>query len=109
VFGVLALKRSGHLSLDDVHSLALASLYKLEYMGHSGYANVTVASPDPAESIPVLLYHGILKKPDLSNINVTTENFKDQMFALKNAGYQTVTTDDLYKYMRGEIKLPARS
>src|SRR5688572_19967034 len=69
-------------------------------------------SPAAAETgswkgIPVLLYHGIVRKPD--RFNMTMEVFKDQMFALKRAGYRTVTLHDFQSFMRGEMELPAKS
>ena len=60
-----------------------------------------------AKSIPVLLYHGIIDKPD--GANILLENFKDQMFALKKAGWQTITLDDFYAFMRGEKQMPDKS
>ena len=59
------------------------------------------------QAIPVLLYHGIVTKDD--GANVLIENFKNQMFALKNAGYQTVTIDDFISYMEGKRRLPDKS
>ncbi len=59
------------------------------------------------KSIPVLLYHGIVEKPD--GYNTSVDNFRDEMMALKSAGYQTVTLDDFYKFARGEKQLPAKS
>ncbi len=60
-----------------------------------------------AKSIPVLLYHGIVEKPD--GANVLIDNFREQMFALKKAGWQTVSIDDFYQFMKGEKILPDKS
>lgn len=60
-----------------------------------------------ANSIPVLLYHGILDKTDGDNI--TLNEFSDQMFKLKKAGYETVTLDELTSFMRGEKQLSEKS
>lgn len=60
-----------------------------------------------AEFIPILLYHSIIDKQD--GANVSLEDFKDQMFALKKAGWQTVSIEDFYKFMRGEKELPDKS
>lgn len=60
-----------------------------------------------AESVPVLLYHGILDKTD--GVNVSLSDFEDQMFALKSAGYQTVSIDDFYAFMQGAKQLPKKS
>lgn len=60
-----------------------------------------------ADSIPVLLYHGIIENPDGSNILL--KDFKDQMFALKKAGWQTISIEDFYAFMRGEKQVPDKS
>src|SRR3989339_479020 len=58
-------------------------------------------------SIPGLLYHGIIDKPD--GANILLENFKDQMFALKKAGWQTISIEDFYAFTRGEKQVPDKS
>lgn len=67
----------------------------------------TANAETPAESIPVLLYHGIVSKPD--GINLTLDKFGAQMYALKKAGYHTVTLSDFNKFIRGEKELPEKS
>jgi len=62
---------------------------------------------DNAKLVPVLLYHGIIDEPDGSN--VLLEDFRDQMFALKKAGWQTVGIEDFYAFMKGEKNLPDKS
>ncbi len=59
------------------------------------------------KSVPVLLYHGILKEPDGKNILL--EDFKDQMFTLKQAGWETISVKDFYDFMKEGKKLPERS
>lgn len=58
-------------------------------------------------SLPILVYHGIITKPDGSNILL--QNFKEQMFALHSAGYQTVTMADAYAFLQGKKDLPTNS
>lgn len=60
-----------------------------------------------AQSIPVLLYHGIIDKPD--GFNTLLDDFKEQMFALKKDGWQTISIEDFYKFIRGEKELPDKS
>jgi peptidoglycan/xylan/chitin deacetylase (PgdA/CDA1 family) len=62
-----------------------------------------------ADSVPVLTYHGITGEDDNSTTNISAARFKEQMFALKKAGYTAIDTEELYKFMRGEISLPHRS
>jgi peptidoglycan/xylan/chitin deacetylase (PgdA/CDA1 family) len=63
----------------------------------------------PAISIPVLLYHGAIDEPDDSGVNVTEEIFRNHIFALKRAGYETINTEQLLAFMRGELTLPERT
>jgi peptidoglycan/xylan/chitin deacetylase (PgdA/CDA1 family) len=61
----------------------------------------------PAVSIPVLLYHGVLERSDGANVDIDT--FRDQMFSLKQSGYQTVSDQDFYDFMDGQKSLPQKS
>ena len=65
------------------------------------------SSPSTATDIPVLLYHGIVQKPD--RFSMTSDTFANQMFALKNAGYHTVTIEQFDDFMKGKITLPDKS
>jgi len=60
-----------------------------------------------AISVPVLLYHGIIDKPDGSN--VTLSNFIEQMKAMKEMGYQTVSLSDFNEFIKGEKQIPDKS
>ncbi|MBX4212497.1 polysaccharide deacetylase family protein, partial [Candidatus Pacearchaeota archaeon] len=63
-----------------------------------------------SSGIIVLNYHGTVVVSNLSDDYSTSyEQFRDHMFALKKAGYQTVTVDQLYKFLNGEIQLPPKS
>jgi peptidoglycan/xylan/chitin deacetylase (PgdA/CDA1 family) len=82
--------------------------YKAELVFNNLSAdNFANASEMEAESIPVLLYHRIVSEPD--GKNVTLENFKNQMFSLKKAGYQTVGIKEFYDFIQGNAKLPDKS
>lgn len=78
------------------------------------FGNVDTASAAKAESVPVLVYHGISESTDKSNVppdgvSISPEKFRDQMFALKQAGYRTISSEELYRFMRGEQALPEKS
>lgn len=87
-----------------------AYLYRIEksalFKNKSGASN-TQASIIHEKSVPVLLYHGIVEKPD--GYNTLIDNFRKEMFALKSAGYQTIALEDFYKFSKGEKKLPEKS
>jgi len=76
-------------------------------LGSPASISESSASSPNEKAIPVLLYHGVVEREDGSNILV--EDFRDQMMALKKAGYQTVSLDDFYKFVRGEKELPDKS
>lgn len=61
-----------------------------------------------ARAIPVLTYHRIVRSENDLN-NVTTNNFRDQMVTLKNAGWETITLEEYRGFMRGDITLPEKS
>ena len=91
--------------------------YKTEIVGKDGIVNAAGVAlfdgwnieygREKASSVPVLAYHRLVDEPDGSN--VTVQNFKDQMFYLKNNGYQTITLSDLEQFLKGEKKLPMNS
>lgn len=72
--------------------------------------NISPKSGKSTTSIVVLNYHGTIDNNDTEDIySITTDNFKNHMFALKEAGYETVKLDDFYAFMRGEKQLPEKS
>lgn len=89
------------------------SLYPLEravrdfFAALSGSAAVSGVRSGDARAMPVITYHRLVD--DADGANVTFANFKDQMEALKNAGWDTITLKEYEAYMRGDISLPERS
>lgn len=59
-------------------------------------------------AIPVLVYHGIIQenKEVISNYDISEKSFVLHMEALKKAGYQTITLQDLLAFSRHEKSLP---
>ena len=79
--------------------------YKLEQaFPHKSF---TAYSSATADAIPVLLYHSILTEPD--GQNVLSPNFTSQMITLKKAGYNTITIEDFYEFMKANKSLPEKS
>lgn len=70
---------------------------------------IFVRGAEKAQDVPVLVYHGVLNENDDSSFNLDIRKFRDQMFALKHAGYETITSEELYRFVRGEQELPPRS
>ncbi|MEK7649369.1 MAG: polysaccharide deacetylase family protein [Patescibacteria group bacterium] len=82
----------------------LGSLARI-FSNRSTVENVVVTGT--AESVPVLLYHGLVDIPDGENITKT--NFEAQMFALKQAGWKTISVEDFNSFVKGEKTLPNKS
>jgi peptidoglycan/xylan/chitin deacetylase (PgdA/CDA1 family) len=74
----------------------------------SGIQGEEGASIGGRGSVPVLVYHGILSRADGSRINLTEEQFKDQMFALRRAGYTSITLEELYAFAKEGKELPEK-
>jgi len=101
--------RAIHVTLNT-----LSPAHQLKYAGaaaaFAAYGKRHPPAPSAAgfaQGVPVLLYHGIVPRPD--RFNMTQAAFQDQMFALKTAGYRTVTMDDFIAFMKDGKKLPAKS
>ena len=77
--------------------------------GQDAVLNISIAPKgSSAKGVPVLLYHGIVKEnPESSQI--TLENFREQMSALHEEGFTTVTIEDLSEYVKGEKDIPDKS
>jgi peptidoglycan/xylan/chitin deacetylase (PgdA/CDA1 family) len=60
-----------------------------------------------SESVPVLLYHGIVEND--SNSEVNKNNFIEQMIMLKSHGYHTVSLEEFIDFMQGKVVLPRKS
>jgi peptidoglycan/xylan/chitin deacetylase (PgdA/CDA1 family) len=65
------------------------------------------AAGDTAQSLIVLLYHGISESPTADLVG--WQHFKDQMFTLKQAGYQTVGLADVEDFLVRGKPLPRKS
>ena len=69
------------------------------------YDNVT----KPAKSIIVLNYHGVFLNETNDSSAISYGRFKDQLFTLKSNGYETISINDTYAFLRGEKEIPDKS
>ncbi len=60
---------------------------------------------DVAVSLPVLMYHH-LSQEGSGSVTIAIDLFAQHLAALENAGYNTVTIDDLLDYVYQDISLP---
>lgn len=75
--------------------------------GHFWGKRPLIVKSRPTNSIPVLVYHGVVKKDDGSNIPI--DKFRDQMVFLKEHGYQTIKIEGLEDFLVNNKKLPDKS
>ncbi|MGE7910083.1 polysaccharide deacetylase family protein [Lysinibacillus xylanilyticus] len=57
------------------------------------------------EKIPVLMYHHLENNVN-NNTVISPENFENQIKTLKENGYNSITTQDLFDYLNGKTELP---
>jgi hypothetical protein len=69
------------------------------------------ANAKKASSIPILLYHGVINNPNWQpdGVSISLDDFRQQMFALKKSGYQTIKLEDYLAFTKGEKELPEKS
>lgn len=118
----------GESRFDQIFSRTLSDGYRsLMYNFRNGgmfgglLANVRtdtyVSSHLKAEAIPVLTYHAIITAKNSEKIspesfeghNVALAEFEQQMFTLKEAGWETVSLTEFTEFMKGERELPQKS
>jgi peptidoglycan/xylan/chitin deacetylase (PgdA/CDA1 family) len=59
--------------------------------------------------IPVLMYHGIIEKMDpKDDANTSVQVFESQIKMLKEEGYTSIDTTDLYAFIQGKGGLPRK-
>ena len=59
------------------------------------------------KSVPVLLYHGVSEASTRED-TMSVANFRDQMKALREAGYQSISVHDLLAFLDGKTALPEK-
>ncbi len=103
-------KNTPNFSYNTIIREIKASIYRYEFEKDEGVkevlANNASSTIDYNASVPALVYHGIAYNNNPDPKGITIDTFKDQMFSLKRAGYNTISPGDLYLYMRGEKTLP---
>lgn len=113
ITGIATLKGIPYLSYDylvkQVSYLRYRSLFgdtKIFYSESSG---------SHAESVPVLVYHGLvdgLSKDESQageGVNMSPDQFWNQMLALKRDGWNTISIYDFHDFMMGKKELPEKS
>lgn len=105
-----AMKRFG-----GYYVLYLKHFVKYSFSEKGGLANLLaltytkkiVSSSEPAEAIPVLVYHAIIREADGESVDRKT--FEEHLYALKGAGWETVPLEEFSAFMHGDKELPQKS
>lgn len=63
-------------------------------------------SKDNGVSIPILMYHAVGEPTN--DVTVSPRRFEEQLAALKEAGYESVSFEDLISYVEAGTPLPAK-
>ncbi len=79
------------------------------FTGICSYAMVRTNDEEQEISVPILMYHSILKDPNRSGKYVVTPTtLENDMIYLKEHGYETVLIKDLIAYVYEDIPLPKK-
>lgn len=83
--------------------------YQIKYFVYNPSSTIVpneAYNANPAQAVPILIYHGVTETTDSENTTLT--NFISQMEMLKTHGYKTITLDDLYNFLYGDFVLPSK-
>ena len=70
-------------------------------------SSVRVTEKDYVKQVPILTYHSIVENPT-SNSEISPQTFESQMKAISEAGYNTITFEDLVSYVEKGTELPEK-
>ncbi len=86
------------------------SSYSIPYYNYTPTsADVLAAQPavgEPAQGVPILMYHGVIEKGD--EFNTSIQDFISQMEMLKKEGYTTISVHEFDLFRQGLFTLPAK-
>lgn len=113
-FVTMGLNNNTYFTLSSAMAALKSIKYKIDFKNSPNKVSATSIKlnsmgVDYSQSIPVLVYHGIPYSDIPTEFSITIEKFKDQMFAIKKAGYTSITTEDLYAFLKGQKNLPEKS
>lgn len=84
-------------------------IFMMLFTGICSYAMVRANDEEQEISVPILMYHSILKDPNRSGKYVVTPTtLENDMIYLKEHGYETVLAKDLIAYVYDDKPLPKK-
>lgn len=90
----------------DVYSKNSPS-YSSDLLEERSNESVKSLKSGDSAGIPVLTYHSIAYQEG-NPVRMPKEKFLEQMRYLKDNGYTTISLDELYMYMQGQLSLPKK-
>jgi tetratricopeptide (TPR) repeat protein len=90
------------------HEIATVQFKQGDHKGAIAAVRTLLQDPTIRPGVPVLLYHGIseaVTRPDALSVR----NFQDQMRTLKQAGYQSITMQQLLDFYERGAPLPPKA
>lgn len=85
------------------------------YAEYNRVENLAKNTPIPEKSggtenlVPILVYHGVIPGASTNEEEFSLEDFQEQMFELKKNGYQTISMQDFYRFVRDGTPVPDKS
>jgi peptidoglycan/xylan/chitin deacetylase (PgdA/CDA1 family) len=76
-----------------------------------GAPNLEPSKQAAMQAVPILLYHGVITTPGWKSdgTNISLNDFQSQMFALKKAGYRSITLAQFLDFMQSDKPVPLKS
>lgn len=78
-------------------------------IGSTFFALFSKASPEEAVSLPIIMYHSVLKnETQVGDYRISQKAFETDLQYLKEHGYTTVVVEDLIAYIKEDKPLPEK-
>ncbi|MDD6762337.1 MAG: polysaccharide deacetylase family protein [Clostridiales bacterium] len=89
--------------------IMLAVILTVSAISFAAHTTVQISSPaEKSVSVPILMYHSILKHSDGNKYTVSPYAFEGDLKFLNNHGYTTVVMQDLIDYVYNGTELPEK-
>lgn len=89
-------KKGVHMKKNIVVLIIICSVF---------FSNTPLVFGSDINKIPILMYHHLQKNLN-NNVVISPENFENQIKTLKEAGYNSITVQQLHHFYEGKISLP---
>jgi peptidoglycan/xylan/chitin deacetylase (PgdA/CDA1 family) len=94
-------------SVSALYTMVRTHAYHYSYEAPQDLAVTDVSELDPAEAVPILMYHGVVTREPV-DVNTKRSVFIEQMEMLKREGYHTISIDEFDRWREGTFVLPPK-